>query len=137
MCSLIGLAETGKLGLVTIYGFQCSGPLHNGLRRCGSFHDRLWAGVEVLQAVEGAVELVLEPCFGAIHELDGTAGVGGAAVGESGAGRGGQAGGFLVQRIFMVDDSASRLDIRMRRQRAVAIVSTSAVSVGVEGLYSA
>lgn len=60
-------------------------------------------GFQAHQAVEGAVELVLEAGFGAIHQLDGTTGIAGAAVGESCAGWGGQAGGAGIQGIFVVD----------------------------------
>src|ERR1035438_6192246 len=65
----------------------------------------LWGGmVEEAKAVEGAVELLLEAGFGSIHQLDGTAGVGGAAVGKSGAGGRGEIGGFRVQSILVIDD---------------------------------
>ena len=42
--------------------------------------------MEALKAVEGAVELVLEAGFGAVHGFDGTARIGGAAVSEGSAG---------------------------------------------------
>lgn len=44
-----------------------------------SFQSSFLRSPESMQSVECAVELVLEPGFGAIHKLDGTARVGGAA----------------------------------------------------------
>jgi hypothetical protein len=75
-------------------------------------------GFQEAQAVEGAVELVLQAGLGPVHQLDGTV-------------------DSVSKPYSWSMMEASRLDMRMRRQRAVAMVSTSAVSVGVEGLYSA
>ena len=61
-----------------------------------SFQIAFWAAPTTAQAVESTVELVLKAGFGTIHQLDGTARIGGAAIGESGTGGSGELGGLGV-----------------------------------------
>lgn len=60
---------------------------------------------QALEAVESAVELKLKAGFGAVHELDGAAGIGRAAVSETGAGGGGELGRIGLGLVLVVEES--------------------------------
>src|SRR5580658_5688749 len=95
----------GEIGFVgDIRGLRGGTCRNRFPRGRGSVMRSFGACFQETEAVESAVELVLEAGFGTIHQLDRTAGVAGAAVGESSAGRSGEIGGLGVQTIFVVDD---------------------------------